>query len=99
MLGTAGSIYHFRDIITNGNPDAFFLMYSDVFCDFPLTGMIEFKEKFMPYVMMTVKFLHQTQKHFSFLTTVSYICFKTNEVVSNGLVDRASFSYAVRTWI
>ena len=55
MLGTAGSIYHFRDIITNGKPDAFFLMYSDAFCDFPLHEMIQFKEKFMPYVMMTVK--------------------------------------------
>jgi len=77
MLGTAGSIYHFRDIITNGNPDAFFLMYSDVFCDFPLTGMIEFKEKFMPYVMMTVKLPKDQTLHYG----CAGINQATNEIV------------------
>lgn len=55
MLGTAGCIYHFRDVIMNGEIDAFFLMFSDVFCDYPLAQMIKFKEKFMSFVMMTVK--------------------------------------------
>ena len=55
MLGTAGCIYHFRDVITNGDPDGFILMFSDAFCDFPLKQMINFKKKFMPYVMMTVQ--------------------------------------------
>jgi len=55
MLGTAGCIYHFRDVITSGDPDAFFLMFSDAFCKFPLQEMIQFKEKFMPYVMTTVQ--------------------------------------------
>uniref|UniRef100_H2YNN3 Uncharacterized protein n=1 Tax=Ciona savignyi TaxID=51511 RepID=H2YNN3_CIOSA len=55
MLGTAGCIYHFRDVIMNGGTDAFFLMFSDVFCDFPLLQIMDFKEKFMPYVMMTVQ--------------------------------------------
>jgi len=55
MLGTAGCIYHFRDVITNSNPDAFFLMFSDVFCDFPLQEMIKFKQESMQYIMMTVQ--------------------------------------------
>ena len=55
MLGTAGSIYHFRDVITSNDPEGFFLMFSDAFCEFPLQEMIDFKKKFMPYVMMTVQ--------------------------------------------
>jgi NDP-sugar pyrophosphorylase family protein len=35
-LGTAGGIYHFRDQIRAGNPDAFFVMNGDVCADFPL---------------------------------------------------------------
>jgi len=41
-LGTAGSIYHFRDQITSGNPDAFFVMNSDICADFPLVDMLAF---------------------------------------------------------
>ena len=41
-LGTAGSIYHFRDQITSGNPDAFFVMNSDICADFPLVHMVNF---------------------------------------------------------
>merc|ERR1712029_1106952 len=39
-LGTAGGIYHFRDQIRAGNPDAFFVMNGDVCCDFPLESMV-----------------------------------------------------------
>ena len=39
-LGTAGGIYHFRDQIRAGNPDAFFVMNGDVCCDFPLEEML-----------------------------------------------------------
>ena len=35
-MGTAGGIYHFRDQIRAGNPDAFFVMNGDVCADFPL---------------------------------------------------------------
>lgn len=55
MLGTAGGVYHFRDVITNGEPDAFFLMFSDAFCDFPLREMIHYKAKYMRHLMLTVK--------------------------------------------
>jgi len=39
-LGTAGGIYHFRDQIRAGNPDAFFVMNGDVCADFPLEDML-----------------------------------------------------------
>jgi len=77
MLGTAGCVYHFRDVIMNGDHDGFFLLHSDAYCDFPLNEMISFKEKFMPYLMMTVK-LSQEQ-------TLDYGCAginsTTNEIV------------------
>jgi len=41
-LGTAGGIYHFRDLIRAGNPDAFFVMNGDVCADFPLEEMLAF---------------------------------------------------------
>jgi len=41
-LGTAGGIYHFRDQIRKGNPDGFFVMNSDVCCNFPLKSIIDF---------------------------------------------------------
>ena len=41
-LGTAGEIYYFRDQIRKGNPDGFFVMNSDVCCNFPLKSIIDF---------------------------------------------------------
>lgn len=41
-LGTAGGMYHFRDQIRCGNPEAFFVMNGDVCADFPLTHLLEF---------------------------------------------------------
>ena len=41
-LGTAGGIYHFRDQIQSGNPEAFFVLNSDVCGDFPLTDMLRY---------------------------------------------------------
>lgn len=41
-LGTAGGIYHFRDQIRAGNPEAFIVMNGDVCAEFPLTRMLEF---------------------------------------------------------
>jgi len=41
-LGTAGGIYHFRDQIRAGSPDAFFVMNGDVCADFPLEEMLKF---------------------------------------------------------
>lgn len=41
-LGTAGGIYHFRDLIQHGNPEAFFVLNGDTCGDFPLNEMLEF---------------------------------------------------------
>ena len=55
-LGTAGGIYHFRDQIRAGNPDAFFVMNGDVCCDFPLQEMLSqhrSKEKVVATILGT----------------------------------------------
>lgn len=44
-LGTAGGMYHFRDQIRCGNPEAFFVMNGDVCADFPLTQLYEFHKQ------------------------------------------------------
>ena len=44
-LGTAGGIYHFRDQIRAGNPDAFFVLNGDVCADFPLNEMYNFHDE------------------------------------------------------
>lgn len=41
VLGTAGGLYHFRDQIRMGNPDAFFVMNGDVCADFPLQELFD----------------------------------------------------------
>ncbi|GFW66033.1 mannose-1-phosphate guanyltransferase alpha-A [Trichonephila clavipes] len=41
-LGTAGGIYHFRDQIQSGDPEAFFLINGDVCGEFPLIEMTKF---------------------------------------------------------
>lgn len=41
-MGTGGGIYHFRDQILSGGPDAFFLMNADVCSEFPLQEMLRF---------------------------------------------------------
>ncbi|KAL2759343.1 hypothetical protein ACRALDRAFT_1047277 [Sodiomyces alcalophilus JCM 7366] len=45
-LGTAGGLYHFRDVILKGRPDRLFVLNADVCCSFPLTEMLAlFDEK------------------------------------------------------
>ncbi|XP_075385503.1 mannose-1-phosphate guanylyltransferase regulatory subunit alpha isoform X2 [Tenrec ecaudatus] len=39
-LGTGGGLYHFRDQILAGNPEAFFVLNADVCSDFPLSAML-----------------------------------------------------------
>lgn len=41
-LGTGGGLYHFRDQIRSGQPDAFFVMNGDVCADFPLEELYAF---------------------------------------------------------
>ncbi|KAG8429384.1 hypothetical protein GDO86_020315 [Hymenochirus boettgeri] len=44
-LGTGGGIYHFRDQILAGGPQAFFVMNADVCCEFPLLSMLDFHKQ------------------------------------------------------
>ncbi|KAI8920498.1 nucleotide-diphospho-sugar transferase [Entophlyctis helioformis] len=41
-LGTGGGVYHFRDEIMRGNPDAFFVLNADIASSFPLNEMLAF---------------------------------------------------------
>ncbi len=41
-LGTAGGIYHFRDVLKSGNPKAIFVLNGDTAGDFPLNDMLKF---------------------------------------------------------
>ncbi|KAE8750018.1 hypothetical protein FOCC_FOCC003142 [Frankliniella occidentalis] len=43
-LGTAGGMYHFRDQICSGNPDAFFVLNGDVCADLPLQELLSFHQ-------------------------------------------------------
>ncbi|KAM4698810.1 mannose-1-phosphate guanylyltransferase regulatory subunit alpha isoform 2-T2 [Rhinophrynus dorsalis] len=44
-LGTGGGIYHFRDQILSGGPQAFFVMNADVCSEFPLLEMLDFQRQ------------------------------------------------------
>ena len=44
-LGTAGGLYHFRDQISLGNPEAFVVINADISCDFPLQECLDFHRK------------------------------------------------------
>ncbi|RWS23129.1 mannose-1-phosphate guanyltransferase alpha-A-like protein [Leptotrombidium deliense] len=54
-LGTAGGIYHFRDQIRRGNPQAFFLINGDVCGNFDFNEMVSFhcESKRLMTVMVT----------------------------------------------
>jgi mannose-1-phosphate guanylyltransferase len=44
-MGTAGGLYHFRDVILRGNPSKFFVIHADVCSSFPLKEISEFFEE------------------------------------------------------
>ncbi|XP_062861619.1 mannose-1-phosphate guanyltransferase alpha-A isoform X2 [Trichomycterus rosablanca] len=44
-LGTGGGIYHFRDQILSGSPEAFFVLNADVCSEFPLKDMLSFQKE------------------------------------------------------
>ncbi|GAA5830042.1 hypothetical protein JCM11251_006853 [Rhodosporidiobolus azoricus] len=41
-LGTAGGLYHYRDVILKGNPDQIFVLHSDIVCGWPLEELQKF---------------------------------------------------------
>ncbi len=44
-LGTGGGIYHFRDQIVSGAPEAFLVLNADVCSEFPLLEMLDFQKE------------------------------------------------------
>lgn len=44
-LGTAGGLYHFRDILLKGKPERLFVLNADVCCSFPLGQMLQLLEE------------------------------------------------------
>ncbi|XP_059583564.1 mannose-1-phosphate guanyltransferase alpha isoform X2 [Alligator mississippiensis] len=44
-LGTGGGLYHFRDQILSGGPEAFFVLNADVCSEFPLPEMLTFQRQ------------------------------------------------------
>lgn len=44
-LGTAGGLYHFRDQISMGNPEAFVVLNADIMGDYPLQEFVEFHKQ------------------------------------------------------
>ncbi|CAH1099842.1 unnamed protein product [Psylliodes chrysocephalus] len=75
-LGTAGGLYHFRDQIRFGNPEAFFVINGDVCSDFPLAELYTFhkeqmvNEKALVTIMGTEATRHQS---------LNYGCIVTNK--------------------
>lgn len=53
-LGTAGGMYHLRDILQRGDPDFFFVLHCDVCADFPLKEMLEFHRGLGPSAVVTI---------------------------------------------
>ncbi|EWC46440.1 putative mannose-1-phosphate guanyltransferase [Drechslerella stenobrocha 248] len=43
-LGTAGGLYHFRDVIQKGSPRRIFVLNADVCCSFPLAEMLQLSD-------------------------------------------------------
>lgn len=55
-MGTAGGLYHFRDVILKGNPKKFYVIHADVCCSFPLKEIDElFEEKNAKAVILGTK--------------------------------------------
>lgn len=55
-MGTAGGLYHFRDVILKGNPSKFFVIHADICCSFPLKEINDlFEEKDAKAVILGTK--------------------------------------------
>lgn len=61
-LGTAGGMYHFRDQIRCGNPDAFFVLNGDVCANFPLEEMLGFHKDCGESAVITVMATEATRQ-------------------------------------
>ncbi|KAJ8944938.1 hypothetical protein NQ318_013086 [Aromia moschata] len=77
-LGTAGSLYHFRDQIRYGSPDAFFVMNGDICADFALEDFYQFHKeqpaKFQCKSYVTIMGTEATRQQ-----SLNYGCIVTNK--------------------
>ncbi|CAF0795913.1 unnamed protein product [Didymodactylos carnosus] len=78
-LGTAGGIYHFRDLIKSNLSESFFVINGDICGDLPLTQMLEFHRQHVGGKGFTILGTEATEKQ-----SCNYGCIawdkKTNEV-------------------
>ncbi|XP_017781746.1 PREDICTED: mannose-1-phosphate guanyltransferase alpha-A [Nicrophorus vespilloides] len=73
-LGTAGGIYHFRDQIRLGNPDAFFLMNGDICADFTLEALYVSHKSKGTKALVTIMGTEATKQQ-----SLNYGCMVTNK--------------------
>ncbi|OXV09397.1 hypothetical protein Egran_02838, partial [Elaphomyces granulatus] len=72
-LGTAGGLYHFRDVILKGNPERFFVLNADVCCSFPLGEMLKlFEEKDAEAVILGTRVTDEAASNFGCLVSDSH---------------------------
>ncbi|XP_030761424.1 mannose-1-phosphate guanyltransferase alpha-B isoform X2 [Sitophilus oryzae] len=78
-LGTAGCLFHFRDQIRLGSPDAFFVMNGDVCADFCLNDLYQFHKDRSAEAFITIMSTEATKQQ-----SLNYGCLvldkKSNEV-------------------
>lgn len=73
-LGTAGGLYHFRDLIRIGNPDAIFVMNGDVCGNFQLEQLLEFHKSKGSNTLVTIMGTETTKQQ-----SLNYGCMATNK--------------------
>lgn len=64
-LGTAGGLYHFRDVILKGKPDKLFVLNADVCSSFPLEEMLKlYNDKDAEAVMLGTRVDNEAANNF-----------------------------------
>ncbi|KAL1960292.1 hypothetical protein VTO42DRAFT_8252 [Malbranchea cinnamomea] len=72
-LGTAGGLYHFRDVILKGRPERFFVLNADVCCSFPLGEMLKlFEEKDAEAVILGTRVSNDAATNFGCIVSDSH---------------------------
>lgn len=76
-LGTAGSMYHFRDQIRAGGEDSFFVFNGDVCADFPLTELLQaHKDRKAQLTIMATEATRQQSLNYGCLVLDEDCCIK-----------------------
>lgn len=76
-LGTAGGLFHFRDQIRSGSPDAFFVMNGDVCAEFPLQSLYEFHKSKGSNALVTIMGTEATRQQ-----SLNYGCMVTDKTTN-----------------